>query len=78
MTALSLGFFMAGAAAANAGDASRTLMYELHAHRAVNHETVDPRASALAPAPIAALVRRGETDGLSRNDEDCNYGCIDH
>ena len=27
-------------------------------------------AAPVAPAP--------ETDGLSRNDEECNYGCIDH
>ena len=78
MTVLSFGFLLAGAAAANAGDASRTLMYELHAHRAVHHEAVDPRASALAPAPAAASARQPQTDGLSRNDDDCNYGCIDH
>ncbi len=54
MTALSLEFLLAGAAVANAGEASRRLMYEPHAHRAVRHETVDPRASALAPALAAA------------------------
>jgi len=34
-------------------------------------------ALALAPAPAAA-VRIHETDGLSRNSDDCNFGCIDH
>jgi len=62
LTALSLGFLLAGAAAANAGDASRTLMYELHAHRAVHHGTVDPRATALAPAPAAAPASRPQLD----------------
>lgn len=38
------------------------------------------KAKALAPivAPQAPAPRLPETDGLSRNDEDCNYGCIDH
>ncbi len=38
------------------------------------------KAKALAPAavPQAPAPRVPETDGLSRNDEDCNYGCIDH
>jgi len=59
LTALSLGFVLAGPAAANAGDASRTLIYELHAHRAVHHETVDPRSSAPAPAPAAPPAAGG-------------------
>jgi hypothetical protein len=62
MTALSLGFLLAGAAAANAGDASLTLRYELHAHRAVHHQTVDSRASALAPAPAGARASRPQSD----------------
>ena len=38
------------------------------------------KAKALAPVavPHAPVRRIPETDGLSRNDEDCNYGCIDH
>jgi len=35
-------------------------------------------ATALAPAPAAAAVRTHETDGLSRNPDDCNFGCIDN
>ena len=67
MTALSLGFLLAGASAANAGDPSRAFMHKPHAHRAVHHEIVDPRAWALAPAPIWAPARRPETNGLSRD-----------
>ena len=67
MTALSLGFLLAGASAANAGDPSRGFMHKLHAHRAVHHETVNPRAWALAPAPIWAPARQPETNGLSRD-----------
>jgi hypothetical protein len=66
MTALLLGFLLAGAAAANAGDASRTPTYEIHAHRAVHHKSLDPRARALAPAPTRAVtLRQPKTDGLS-------------
>ena len=49
MTALSLGFMLAGAAASNAGEPSRTLMHKPHAQRAVHHQTVDPRAHEGAP-----------------------------
>jgi hypothetical protein len=33
-------------------------------------------ATALAPEP--SVVSPHETDGLSRNPDDCNYGCIDN
>jgi hypothetical protein len=44
MPALSLGFLLAGAAASNAGQPSRTLMHKLHAHRAAHNRTVGLRA----------------------------------
>ena len=48
-------------------------------HKArVRHLMAIPRtATALAPASSTA-VRVPETDGLSRNDDDCRFGCIDH
>lgn len=49
-------------------------------HRTVRHHKAADfaKASALAaPAAVAAPASR-ETDGLSRNDDDCNMGCIDH
>jgi hypothetical protein len=50
--------------------------YKHKAH--VHHFMAIPRtATALTPAP-ATTVRAPETDGLSRNDNDCNFGCIDH
>jgi hypothetical protein len=57
-------------ALANAGHATR--------HKPAHHGAPDfTRAEALAsPARLAQRVR--ETDGLSRNDEDCNFGCVDH
>jgi len=49
-------------------------------HRTVHHMAKFAKATALvAPAlPAARSSSLPETDGLSRNDEDCNYGCIDH
>ena len=49
-------------------------------HRArVHHFIAIPRtATALMPAPATA-ARAPETDGLSRNADDCvRFGCIDH
>lgn len=46
------------------------------------HRVADfAKARALASPPINLLPTTShapETDGLSRNDEDCNMGCIDH
>ena len=52
----------------------------VHSHRTVHHITNFAKATALAaPAlPSARSPSLPETDGLSRNDEDCNMGCIDH
>jgi hypothetical protein len=44
MPALSLGLLLAGAAASNAGQPSRTLMHKLHTHRAAHYRTVGLRA----------------------------------
>jgi hypothetical protein len=51
--------------------------YKHKAH--VHHLMAIPRtATALVPAPATA-VRAPETDGLSRNADDCaRFGCIDH
>ena len=57
-------------------------------HATVRHSAHDfAKAKAMAPLPPLApwnetapmrADHRPETDGLSRNDEDCNFGCIDH
>jgi hypothetical protein len=47
--------------------------------RHVAHVEISRNASALAPAWVMSVVGRlPETDGLSRNRDDCNYGCIDN
>jgi hypothetical protein len=60
--------------AAASAEAQPTHKHKTH----VEHFTAIPwTATALVPAPAAA-VRTHETDGLSRNTDDCNYGCIDN
>ena len=82
MPALSLGFLMAGAAASNAGEPSRTLMYKLHAHRAAHYRTVGRRAREDAlmigselktgiPLGARSLVPETET-----HDADFPGGCL--
>ena len=48
----------------------------------VRHRVADfAKARALASPlidPLPTTSHAPETDGLSRNDEDCNMGCIDH
>ena len=52
------------------------------AHRTMLHHKGDlAKATALAPprgAVVAPAAPLPETDGLSRSDEDCKMGCIDH
>ena len=57
--------------------ASSTPLREL-GHKAPYHQADDfTKASALArPAPTASAARG--IDGLGRNDEECNFGCVDH
>jgi hypothetical protein len=59
-------------------------------HLTLQHRSVDPRTTALAPAATGPIwpgffrsyvpaSRKPETDGLSRNPDDCvKYGCIDN
>jgi len=59
-------------------------------HLTLHLRSVDPRITALAPAATAFFLfggsgsyvpapRTPETDGLSRNPDDCvKYGCIDN
>jgi hypothetical protein len=83
MPALSLGFMLAGAAASNAGQPSRTLMHKLHAHRAAHYRTVGLRAREGAPVigsdlkmgvPLGATSLLPETDAAAP--PRANNGCL--
>jgi hypothetical protein len=58
---------------------STTDAQPIHNHRPVDHfaQTVLIPWTATALAPKPSAVSQHETDGLSRNPDDCNYGCID-
>ena len=48
-------------------------------HRTIHHRATFAKATALAtPSPVPSKEGSREIDGLSRNGDDCNYGCIDH
>jgi len=69
MVALSFGLALAAPSSALAGDG---------AHPFHKHATQMSHATALAPArAVAPALPAIETDGLSRNLDDCvRYGCI--
>jgi hypothetical protein len=79
---LALGIALASSAAAlAASDAPGPL----HKYRTIHHRTLVARAEAPAPALSSAPgawpypLSAHETDGLSRNPDDCvKYGCIDN
>jgi hypothetical protein len=83
MPALSLGFLLAGTAASNAGQPSRTLVHKLHAHRAAHYRTVGLRAREGAPVigsdlkmgfPLGATSLVPETDAA--DPLGANKGCL--
>ena len=77
---IALGFALATPVAAKSLD---KVSPRASGSRAIHHKANFARATALAMPLFAVTMSsppspRTETDGLSRNDEDCKYGCIDH
>jgi hypothetical protein len=68
---LALGIFLAVPATSKPLDPHKTV----HVRHSTQTLLFNSRANALAPK---TPYSHHETDGLSRNSEDCNYGCIDH
>ena len=66
----------ASVSAASAASAT-TKAHDAHVYRVAHHVRIPKTAEALSP-PVAPVVRHPETDGLSRDREDCNMGCIDN
>ena len=73
MVALSIGVALAAPAPALAAHGVRLS----HNHVVQIHRFAKARALAPAPALLRAVPAK-DTDGLSRNPEDCNMGCIDN
>ena len=78
--ALALCFALPAPVPAYAFDASSAAVHEqTRGMRYPARAKISPNATALAPAwAMSSAGRVHETDGLSRDDDDCNYGCIDH
>jgi hypothetical protein len=75
--AAALAFSFALAVPITAYAAGAAPVYKQTRHAA--HVAIARNASALAPTWVmSAAGRAPETDGLSRDRDDCNYGCIDN
>ena len=83
LSPLALGIVLAGALAAYPAVGA---MKPAHGHSTIHHRYVAAHATALAPqsafpaaTPSPHPYNTRETDGLSRNPDDCAlYGCIDN
>ena len=63
-------------AASTSAGAQPTYKHKAHANQ---FAPIPLTATARVSSPPAATVRTHETDGLSRDADDCvKYGCIDH
>ena len=74
MLSLALGVALAQPAAANPLD--RTTMPAFYSWT-IHHHGNFAKATALAAA-LPAVTESEKMKGLSRDADDCNYGCIDH
>jgi hypothetical protein len=43
-----------------------------------HHRVADFAEATAYASPAKAIAQAAETDGLSRKDEECNFGCVDH
>jgi hypothetical protein len=77
--ALALSFALAAPVSAYAYDGSAPGHQQSGRVSHAAHVKISPTATALAPTwAMSPAGRVPETDGLSRNPDDCNYGCIDN
>jgi hypothetical protein len=87
---LACGFLLMALALAAPSSAAEAKNHAPVGHyHALHHRAIDPRAAAQVPAaPAFSLFdgsgsyvpspRKPETDGLSRDPDNCKYGCIDN
>jgi hypothetical protein len=47
-------------------------------HRPAQHRVADFAEARAYVSPVTPIAQAPETDGLSRKDEECNFGCVDH
>jgi hypothetical protein len=46
--------------------------------RPAQHRVADFAEATAYVSPATPIAQAPETDGLSRKDDECNFGCIDH
>jgi hypothetical protein len=47
-------------------------------HKSAHHRVADFAEARAYVSPVTPVAQAPETDGLSRKDDECNMGCIDH
>jgi hypothetical protein len=47
-------------------------------YQPAHHRAADFAEARAYASPTTTFAQAPETDGLSRKDEECNFGCIDH
>jgi hypothetical protein len=47
-------------------------------HKPAHHRVADFAEATAYVSPAKPVAQAPETDGLSRKDEECNFGCVDH
>ncbi len=47
-------------------------------HKPAQHRVGDFAKATAYVSPVTPIAQAPETDGLSRKDEECNFGCVDH
>jgi len=81
--AITLGAFALSPVFAASAEPAETVHHQYQHHQHTHHHPVHgagrPAPAVVAPeavAPQTPGVRRGQTDGLSRDEEDCDMGCV--
>ncbi len=72
-TVMALALSLCASVAVYANDGA-TKVHHSHVYQRVAHAAIPDNATALSPT----VAHEPETDGLSRNREDCNMGCVDN
>jgi hypothetical protein len=50
----------------------------LEGSQPAHHRVADFAQATAYVSPVTPTAQAAETDGLSRKDDECNFGCIDH
>jgi hypothetical protein len=47
-------------------------------HKSAQHRVADFAEATAYASPVKPAAQAPETDGLSRENKECNFGCVDH